>query len=76
MKNAIITIVDRHFQDGEEYSCELTTSGSFEVSENGCVVNYIETDEEMTDCRTKLTVEGSKKNHNDPHGQIQHRNGD
>lgn len=61
MKKAIITIKDRHFQDGEEYSCELTTSGSFEITENGCIVNYVETDEEMTNCHTKLTVEGSQK---------------
>ena len=61
MKNAIITITDRHIQDGEEYSCELTTSGSFEITENGCIVNYVETDEEMTNCHTKLTVEGSHK---------------
>ena len=61
MKNAIITIKDRHFQDGEEYTCELTTSGSFEITENGCIVNYVETDEEMTNCHTKLTVEGSQK---------------
>lgn len=61
MKNAIITISDRHFQDGEEYACELTTSGSFEVTENGCIVNYVETDEEMTNCHTKLAVEGSQK---------------
>ena len=61
MKNAIITITDRHFQDGEEYTCELTTSGSFEITETGCIVNYIETDEEMTNCHTKLTVEGSQK---------------
>ncbi len=61
MKNAIIKINDRHLQDGEEYSCELTTSGSFEVTENGCIVNYIETDEEMTNCNTKLTVDGSQR---------------
>lgn len=61
MKNAIIKITDRHFQDGEEYTCELTTSGSFEITRNGCVINYVETDEEMTDCHTKLTVEGSQK---------------
>lgn len=61
MKNAIITITDRHIQDGEEYTCELTTSGSFEITENGCIINYVETDEEMTDCHTKLTVVGSQK---------------
>ena len=61
MKNAIITITDRHVQDGEEYTCELTTSGSFELTENGCIINYVETDEEMTNCHTKLNVTGSKK---------------
>lgn len=61
MKNAIVTITDRHFQDGEEYSCELTTSGRFEITENGCTVIYNETDEEMTNCLTTLDVIGSQK---------------
>lgn len=61
MKNAIVTITDRHFQDGEEYSCELTTSGRFEITENGCTVIYNETDEEMTNCLTTLDVVGSQK---------------
>lgn len=61
MKNAIVTITDRHFQDGEEYSCELTTSGRFELNENGCTVIYNETDEEMTNCLTTLDVIGSQK---------------
>ncbi|MBE6772076.1 MAG: DUF1934 domain-containing protein [Ruminococcaceae bacterium] len=61
MKNAIITITDRHFQDGEEYSCELTTSGRYEITENGCTVIYNETDEEMTNCLTTLDVIGSQK---------------
>lgn len=61
MKNAIVTITDRHFQDGEEYSCELTTSGRFEIKENGCTVIYNETDEEMTNCLTTLDVIGSQK---------------
>lgn len=60
MKNAIIVIKDRHLQDGEELSAELTTSGSFEVTEKGCTVIYKETDEEMTDCVTRLDVEGSE----------------
>ncbi len=60
MKNAIITIKDRHIQDGEELTAELTTSGSFELTENGCVVIYKETDEEMTDCVTRLDVTGSQ----------------
>lgn len=61
MKNAIVTITDRHFQDGEEYSCELTTSGRFEIKENGCTVIYNETDEEMTNRLTTLDVIGSQK---------------
>jgi len=61
MKNAIIKITDRHFQDGEEYSAELTTSGCFEITENGCTVVYHETDEEMADCTTTLRVEGSSR---------------
>lgn len=60
MKNAIITIKDRHLQDGEELTAELTTSGSFELTENGCTVIYNETDEEMTDCVTRLDVTGSQ----------------
>ena len=60
MKNAIITIKDRHIQDGEELTAELTTSGSFELTEKGCIVIYKETDEEMTDCVTRLDVEGSQ----------------
>ena len=48
-------------QDGEEYVCELTTSGSFMLTAEGCVVNYSETDEELSDCVTSLNVEGSQK---------------
>lgn len=61
MKKAIIKIIDRHVQDGEEYLCELTTSGEFEVTESGCTVNYTETDEELANCVTELAVEGSQK---------------
>lgn len=61
MKNAIIHITDRHLQDGEKFECELTTSGSFELTENGCIVNYSETDEELTNCVTTLDVDGSQK---------------
>lgn len=61
MKNAIIHITDRHLQDGEKFECELTTSGSFELTENGCRINYSETDEELTNCVTTLDVEGSQK---------------
>lgn len=61
MKNAVIKIVDRHVQDGEEYSAELTTSGTYELTEKGCTVIYHETDEEMTDCVTTLSIEGSQR---------------
>lgn len=61
MKNAIIKITDRHVQDGEEYVCELTTSGEFEITDIGCTVNYTETDEELENCTTSLKIEGSQK---------------
>lgn len=61
MKEAVIKIVDRHIADGEESIYELTSSGSFEKTEGGCKVVYSETDEEMADCVTTLTVEGSEK---------------
>lgn len=61
MKKAIIKITDRHFQDGEEYEAELTTSGEFEITENGCRVVYTETDEELENCVTTLDVEGARK---------------
>lgn len=61
MIKAIIKIVDRHIQDGEELSCELTTSGEYEITENGCKIVYNETDEELANCVTALDVEQSKK---------------
>ncbi len=61
MKNAIIKITDRHLQDGEEYTSELTTAGEFELTEGGCKIVYKETDEELLDCVTTLTVENGKK---------------
>ncbi len=61
MKKAIIKITDRHVQDGEEYEAELTTSGGFEITENGCRVVYTETDEELENCVTTLEVDGARK---------------
>ncbi len=61
MKKAIIKIIDRHVSDGEDFSCELTTSGEFEADENGCNIVYNETDEELANCVTALAVEGSQK---------------
>ena len=40
MTKAIIKITDRHIQDGEEFSCELTTSGEFGVTENGGTLDF------------------------------------
>lgn len=57
MKKAIIKITDRHLQDGEEYTGELTTAGEFEACENGYKLVYRETDEDLLDCVTTLTVE-------------------
>lgn len=61
MKNAIIKITDRHLQDGEEYTSELTTAGEYELTEDNCRIVYKETDEALLDCVTTLTVEGGKK---------------
>lgn len=61
MIKAIVKIVDRHIQDGEKISCELTTSGEFEVTESGCKIVYNETDEELANCVTTLDVEASDK---------------
>lgn len=61
MKKAVIHIIDRHISAGEEYVCELTTSGEFEITENGCTVAYTETDEELADCLTTLNIEGSDR---------------
>ena len=54
MKDAVVKITDRHLQDGEEYTCELTTSGSLDFSEDGFTVVYHETDEELKGCKTEL----------------------
>ena len=60
MKNAIIKITDRHLQDGEEYTSELTTSGEYETAEGGCKIVYKETDEALLDCITTLTADSKK----------------
>ena len=60
MKNTIIKITDRHLQEGEEYTSELTTAGEFEFCEGGCKIVYKETDEELLDCVTTLTVDGGR----------------
>lgn len=61
MKQTIIKITDRHLQDGEEYTSELTTAGEFEADADGCRIVYRETDEELLDCVTTLTVDGSRR---------------
>lgn len=60
MKNAIIKITDRHLQDGEEYTSELTTTGEFELADGGCRIVYKETDEALLDCVTTLTADSKK----------------
>lgn len=54
MKDAVVKITDRHVQDGEEYTCELTTSGSLDFRPDGFTVVYNETDEELKGCKTEL----------------------
>jgi uncharacterized beta-barrel protein YwiB (DUF1934 family) len=57
MKDAVVKITDRHLQDGEEYTCELTTSGSLDFRPDGFTVVYHETDEELKGCKTELKYE-------------------
>ena len=54
MKEAIVKITDRHIQEGEELSAELTTSGTLDFRPDGFTVTYIETDEELKGCTTTL----------------------
>ncbi|MBR2868015.1 MAG: DUF1934 domain-containing protein [Clostridia bacterium] len=54
MKDAVVKITDRHIQDGEEMSCELTTSGTLDFKPDGFTVTYLETDEELRGCTTTL----------------------
>ena len=54
MKDAVVKITDRHVQDGEEYTCELTTGGSLDFRPDGFTVVYNETDEELKGCCTEL----------------------
>lgn len=54
MKEAIIKITDRHIQEGEELSAELTTNGSLDFRPDGFTVTYVETDEELKGCTTVL----------------------
>ena len=60
MKNAIIKITDRHLQDGEEYTSELTTAGEYEMTDGSCRIVYKETDEALLDCVTTLTADSKK----------------
>ncbi len=61
MKDVIIKIIDRHIQDGDEYTSELTTEGKFEYTDNICKIVYRETVEELMDCETTLLIEGTGK---------------
>lgn len=54
MKEAIVKITDRHIQEGEELSAELTTNGTLEFRPDGFTVTYVETDEELKGCTTVL----------------------
>ena len=58
MKDTVVKITDRHIQDGEEYTCELTTGGSLDFRPDGFTVIYNETDEELKGCTTKLKYSG------------------
>lgn len=62
MKNAYITVLDRHFTDGEgdgdygelKTECEISTKG------RAIIVRYNETVDMTDDCETTLTIENNR----------------
>lgn len=56
MKKALVKIIDRHKNEGEDSSFELTTSGTYEDAEDGFYLTYDEADEELEGSLTRLFV--------------------
>lgn len=63
MKKALVKIIDRHRNEGEDSSFELTTSGTYEPAPDGFCLTYNETDEELEGSLTKLFVYPQGKIH-------------
>lgn len=60
-REILLTIQDRHVQDGEADSSELITTGTFEGTEDDYRISYTEQDEALRDCVTTLHVEGQNR---------------
>lgn len=60
-REILLTIKDRHVQDGEADSAELMTTGTFEGTPDDYRISYAEQDEALKDCVTTLHVEGQRR---------------
>ena len=60
-REILLTIQDRHVQDGDADSSELITTGTFEGTEDDYRICYTEQDEALRDCVTTLHVEGQSR---------------
>ena len=60
-KEIIVTIKDRHTQDGDSESSELITTGVFVGVDGDFSISYNEQNAELESCVTTLKVQGDKK---------------
>ena len=60
-KDVVVTIVDKHYSDGEWQTAELMTSGTLLGSGENYTLSYDERDAELENCRTVLRVEGEER---------------
>lgn len=60
-KDIIVTIRDRHTQDGDSESSELITTGMFSGTENAYSIRYTEQNAELESSVTTLRVEGGDR---------------
>lgn len=60
-REILLTIQDRHVQDGEADSSELITTGTFEGTPDDYCITYAEQDDALKDCVTTLHVEGERR---------------
>ena len=58
-KEVLLTIKDSHTVDGNREAYEMTTRGIWEQTETGYKIGYNEQYDELKDCHTELTVEGT-----------------
>lgn len=60
-KDILLTIRDRHIQDGETDGSELMTTGTFMGTAEDFTISYNEQDEALRSCVTTLHVEGQER---------------